>query len=306
MSLSTSAQETIAFMRNEHMKDAFGDLRVFQGHLDEAAKTTAADCVVPLEYLEGCNVEELTGERGTRCVLVGPADGALRSDRLIIYYHGGGFVMEIDAPHWEFIAALVGRLGCRVLAPLYETLPAFGWKEAYRAIEDAYQIAGTLADYRDVVSMGDSAGGCLALATQHLAAARGWELPGRVVALSPMTDIANEIPLEEKTALDDVDPLIGMVGVVEVGKMWAPEAQDAPAFPPCILHGPFENLAPTLVITGGNEVLLQDSKVWVEKARAAGTPVEFIIGEGLWHIYPTFLNVDEAQLAFDEIIEFIR
>lgn len=43
------------------------------------------------------------------------------------------------------------------------------------------------------------------------------------------------------------------------------------------------NLPPQLVITGGAEVLLPDSEKWVQKSKAAGNKVEFIVGQGQMH-----------------------
>jgi len=60
------------------------------------------------------------------------------------------------------------------------------------------------------------------------------------------------------------------------------------------------NQAPTLIFAGDNEIFYKDIKLYVEKLEKNDVNVKFIIGKGLFHIYPLF-PMPEAKKAFKEI-----
>ncbi|NUS50924.1 MAG: alpha/beta hydrolase, partial [Nocardioidaceae bacterium] len=53
-----------------------------------------------------------------------------RTERTVLYVHGGGFVSTLDRFHWRYAARLASRLGVRVLLPAYPLTPRHTWRDA--------------------------------------------------------------------------------------------------------------------------------------------------------------------------------
>jgi len=65
-------------------------------------------------------------------------------------------------------------------------------------------------------------------------------------------------------------------------------------------------LPPLLIIVGGQEILLNDSINFAEKARKAGVDVTLDVHDELFHVYPLFTDIlDDAKIALGKIALFI-
>jgi acetyl esterase/lipase len=62
-----------------------------------------------------------------------------------------------------------------------------------------------------------------------------------------------------------------------------------------------------LIYAGGDEILLDDSVRFAEKAKGAGVNVTLRVGKGLFHCYPVCAPLfPEATQAMDEICAFMK
>ena len=91
----------------------------------------------------------------------------------VLYLHGGAYVHEIVRQHWSLIGRLVGAVPACCVVPIYPLAPRG------LASEVVPHAAGILAELigevgaEDVVLMGDSAGGGMALAVAEELRDRG-------------------------------------------------------------------------------------------------------------------------------------
>jgi monoterpene epsilon-lactone hydrolase len=86
----------------------------------------------------------------------------------ILYLHGGGYVNGPAFLHWWFIARLARMFDASCTVPRYPLAPAFGCDEAIAFVSAVYRELAARVGARNIVVMGDSAGGGLALAMlQH-------------------------------------------------------------------------------------------------------------------------------------------
>jgi monoterpene epsilon-lactone hydrolase len=73
------------------------------------------------------------------------------------------------------------------------------------------------------------------------------------------------------------------------------------------LYGDLHGLPPILIHVGSDEVLLDDSTRFAEKAKDAGVEVTLKVGEGMFHCFPVCAPLfPEAKQAMDEICTFIK
>jgi acetyl esterase/lipase len=73
------------------------------------------------------------------------------------------------------------------------------------------------------------------------------------------------------------------------------------------LFADLKGLPPLLVHVGGDETMLDDSRIFAERARAAGVDVTFKIYDGMWHVHHSGApEVPESVAAYNDIAAFIR
>lgn len=214
----------------------------------------------------------------------------------ILFIHGGAYVLEINYQHMLYCFLLSRKLDAYVLAPVYPLAPASKAKQTYDVITDLYK---GLTKRGNLILMGDSAGGgfvhsfCQYLKTVDL------PQPDKIVTFSPWVDVSMSNPPYDS----ENDPVLGEIGLKEVGKSWAGEfdTQDYRVSP---LFGDNAGLPDTLIFAGESEIFYKDIKKYVENLKNDGVNVRLVTGNGLFHIYPLF-PMPEARKAFKEIKKII-
>lgn len=226
-------------------------------------------------------------------------------DKLILYFHGGGYVTGSCQGHRPVVVKFVK--GCNIGALLFEyhLAPEHPFPAA---LEDALAVYGWLLaeaiSPTQIVFVGDSAGGGLCLATLIALRDQGIPLPAAAVALSPWTDL--KCTGESLRTKAKVDLLSWAESWTVFSKYYAGENDPGlPWISP--LYGDLHGLPPILIYVGENEVLLDDSTRFAEKAKAAGVDVTLKIGQGMFHCYPVCAPLfPEARQAMAEICAFIK
>ena len=148
---------------------------------------------------------------------------------------------------------------------------------------------------------GDSAGGNLALVLCHQLKQAGRQLPGKLVLMSPWTDMTASG--RSYTQRADLDPTITLDYIHAVREVYAGgQSLDSPLLSP--LFGDFQGFPPTLVQVGSNEILYSDSLRLRERMEEAGTHCRLEVWEDMWHVFQMF-PIRRAAQAMDHISRFL-
>ena len=213
----------------------------------------------------------------------------------IIFMHGGAYVNEINYQHLLYCRKLSRKLDAYVIAPVYPLAPQHNAMETYGMMTEIYKTQ----NHENLILMGDSAGGGFVLSFVQYLKTVGLPQPSKIIAFSPWVDISmSNLPYDSEN-----DPILGDVGLREIGKSWAGDL-DTKDYRVSPLYGDFEGQAQTLIFAGTAEIFHKDIKLYVEKIKKNNVDVKFIEGEGLFHIFPLFPS-SEAKKAFKEIEEII-
>jgi epsilon-lactone hydrolase len=131
-----------------------------------------------------------------------------RSDLVIFYIHGGGFVFGSPDTHSAMLGALAQRLGAAAVLPYYRLAPEAPFPAAIQDVAAAYQAvldSGVAA--HNIILGGDSAGGALAFNLQSRLCADAGPLPRALFVFSPLTDFLHEgVSFRENAAREAVLP----------------------------------------------------------------------------------------------------
>ena len=176
-----------------------------------------------------------------------------KSKNVILYMHGGAYVNEIGWQHYLYCLKLSRKLNSYVLAPVYGLAPKHKAMESFDGIRELYE--DTLKLEKNITLMGDSAGGGLVLSFAQYLKNNNLHQPKNIVVFSPGVDISMSNPPYDSAN----DPILGEIGLKEMGKSWAGEL-DITDYRVSPLFGDKFGLAKTLIFAGEDEIFYKDIK----------------------------------------------
>lgn len=226
-------------------------------------------------------------------------DSTKNGKKYIMYIHGGAYIKNFSLFHWLFLIKLSKKGGYGISAPNYPLLPKYTYKQSHKSVLKYYKEFSKKHDMKDVVLMGDSAGGGFALSLLQEIKETNLPLPGKVILISPFVDAINV----DKT-LNSKDPVVQAEAAVLVGIAWSNgDNLTLPQISP--INGDLNDLPPINIYVGTNEVLYKQCINLYDRLRKVGNDVTIYKGEEMCHVYPLF-PIPEGKKAVNEIIKYIE
>ncbi|MFD7311273.1 alpha/beta hydrolase [Promicromonospora sp. NPDC059942] len=223
---------------------------------------------------------------------------------VLLYLHGGGYVIGDARTGVPLAAALAARAGLRAVAPDYRLAPEHPFPAAVDDGLAAYRALLAETDPARVVVAGDSAGGGLALATVLAARDAGLPLPAAVVTFSGWFDLT--LSGASLTGKESVDPIFDAADIREYAATYLSDAADArnPLASPVLAD--LRGLPPLLLQVGSAEVLLDDSTRLAARAAEADVEVTLEVYPGSAHVFQHHHTTEPAAArAMDTAAAFL-
>lgn len=224
-----------------------------------------------------------------------------RRNGVVLYLHGGGYTCGGLEYAKGFAATLASECGVRTFCAAYRLAPENPYPAALDDALEAYQYLlkkGYAA--RQIMLCGESAGGGLIYALCLKLKALGLPLPCGLIGISPWTDLNGTGASYEKNR--EADPSM----TPELLQFYAKCYTDDPADPFCSpLYGDLTGLPPSLLFVGGDEVMLDDTRMLHEKLLACGCSSRMIVAPERWHAYVLYCLAENMQQDFETINRFM-
>jgi acetyl esterase len=229
---------------------------------------------------------------------------------LLVYYHGGGFVLGDLDGHDNLCRRICRDADMHVLSVDYRLAPEHRFPaavdDAVAAFRWARANAATLGALPDQVAVGgDSAGGNLAAVVSQKAVTGGGPKPCAQVLLYPALDRTVARP---SLGLFREGFLIGRNDIdwYHLQYTGSTVAQPDPAQNPLCAKD-FSGLAPALIVTAGFDPLRDEGEAYADALRQAGVPVMLKRFDGLLHGFCSMATISPAcDAAVGEIIADMR
>lgn len=240
---------------------------------------------------------------GLVCDLAEPTGGG--SQRTLLYFHGGGYVLGSPVAYRDLTGRLAQAAQATVVSLDYRLAPEHPYPAA---LEDALRCYRALLRQgkapASLVLAGDSAGGGLALATLVALRDAGDRLPAAAVCLSPWTDLAGSGA--SLTLNAGPDPMLTARALAGMARSYAPDKDlSDPLISP--LYADLSNLPPLLLLVGSTEILRDDSERVAAKVAGSGGQARLEVWDGMPHVWPMFAAwLPEGRRAIALIGEFVR
>ncbi len=242
--------------------------------------------------------------------------------QVILYLHGGGYVANLSLVHWDFIQEIIVKTNSIVVVPDYPLSPDATYKELYTFMHELYTWMVNAYPDCEIVFMGDSAGGGLALGyaqliQQHNEAVELNVLPikqpNKLILLSPWLDLGMKNPQAKPVAKNDQIlsfEVLQMCAHAYIGKKKPSEAELMnPRVSP--LYGPYMNNTEIAIFIGTHDLFWADSKLlksnyqeYLESLNSENqitTKLHFYEYPQMFHVWMLFTKLPESQSVITEI-----
>ncbi|MCW2731147.1 MAG: lip2 6 [Mycobacterium sp.] len=233
------------------------------------------------------------------------------SEPLLVFFHGGGFVIGDLETHDGLCRLMCRDAGVHVLAIDYRLAPEHpapaAVEDCYAAYRWALEHAAELgADPARVAVGGDSAGANLAAVVSQSARHDGVQLPALQLLIYPVTNFAGET--RSKTLFAD-GYFLGKTDIDWFREHYlsasSVDAEDPRVSP--LLADDLSGLPPAMVLTGGFDPLRDEGNQYADALAAAGVPVDHRQFGPLIHGFVNFFTLGgTSATATSEIVSALR
>jgi acetyl esterase len=285
----------------------FGDI----SELEPTAVRTLMESLSAPSTIHVARVEDRTipgpdGEIPVR--IYGPdATGPLP---VLVWYHGGGWVIGSLETHDGLCRELVDAAGCLVVSVDYRLAPEHRFPAG---VDDAYAAALWVSEHAAEIGAdpskeavgGDSAGGHLAAVTAMTARDRG--TPPLVLQLLVYPALEHEF--SRPSMIENADGYM----LTTDGMRWFyrhtlndPSEGDDPRVSP-IRADSLAGLPPAFVVTAEFDPLRDQGRAYADALAAAGVPVAGTTYDGVFHgFFNMSAMIDQAKIALGDAVAALR
>jgi acetyl esterase len=235
-----------------------------------------------------------------------------RADRgpgpVLVFYHGGGFVVGSVGTHAALAAEMARKLDVPVVSVEYRLAPEAKWPAAPDDAEAAarWVAANGAALGRQANSLilsGDSAGGTLTLLTAIALRDKPAAVPVKMmIPLYPMADASKVYPSMTQFSIGNFG--LPKADMDYYGKSYAANLK-SPRH--SALLNDLKGLPPTVLATAALDPLRDSGRAFAAKLLASGVPVNYYEAQGMVHGYTTFRRaIPSAQQDLDTILAMAK
>jgi acetyl esterase len=230
----------------------------------------------------------------------GTAAGASAADGLerplVVYFHGGGFVLgNLDLGSW-ICGTVADRVGAVVVSVEYRLAPTHRFpaavEDSYAALAWAAANAADLGAGGPVGVMGESAGGTLAAVVCLMAKERGGPAVAHQALIYPAVDLTTKF---DSANTDPHAPFLSAADRAAYNRLYlGPDGDPAHPWVSPVFAADHTGLPPALIQVGEHDPLREGGARYAALLRAAGVPVRFTEYVGVPHGFVNFPGLSRA------------
>lgn len=228
------------------------------------------------------------------------------NERVILYFHGGAYMAEMTDKHWTFLQKLCNDTKCTIIVPDYPLAPKYTYKDVLKLSEAIYKDLISKVNTENIIMMGDSAGGGLALGLEETLGNSNIALPSKTILISPWLDTTMSNPKIPEVQPNDKD--LNKFKLYVSGVLYSRWISENEKYFVNPLNGDLSKLKNITIFTGTYDILNPDCHLLQEKAQKAGADIkikEYKTASHIWIINNTdnLANQTYEELALETISE---
>lgn len=266
---------------------------------------------VPQELKQICDLK--TEKFMGRNIFIVTPKNKEKTDKRILYFHGGSYVAEATKQHWDFIEKIVNDTGATVILPDYPLTPKYNYKDVFKMVTPLYQEIIERVDPSNLIIMGDSAGGGLALALEEKVGKQNLPMPAKTILISPWLDVRLTNPQIDEVQKNDKQlnkETLKLAGIAYSGGREednnTEEGINSYLVNP--IEGDLSKLKNVVILTGTYDILNPDVHRLKQKAEEVGVTIEIKEYEQATHIWIIEKNSTQEleEQGYQEILKQLQ
>lgn len=256
---------------------------------------------IPQKANESCDIE--TKEFMSRKIFIIKPKTEQLSKKVILYFHGGAYVAEATTLHWDFLEKLANDTKSTIVMPDYPLTPKYTYKDVFNMVEPLYKEIISKVDVKNLVMMGDSAGGGITLALAEKISQNNIQLPSKTILISPWLNVTLTNEKIKEVQKNDKD--LNKEKLLIAGISYARDEEGKKSYLVNPINGPLSKLKNVIIYTGTYDILNPDTHLLQEKAKKEGIDIQIKEYEQAPHIWiiNNINKQDELQLkAYQDLV----
>ncbi len=231
---------------------------------------------------------------------------------LLIFYHGGGFVLGDIETHDSVTRYICDKAGAVVVSVDYRLAPEnpfpAGVEDCYAALEWASNNADDIgADANRMAVAGDSAGGNISAAVCLMARDRKGPDIKLQLLIYPCVDMVLEANYSSFDNFGGGEYFLSLADMKWFNGLYFEHSKDAKDMRASPLFHDLSNLPTALVITAGYDPLCDQGKQYADRLNAAGVTAEYQCFNGTIHGFFNFAGILDVGIAgMDRLVQAMK
>ncbi|MFD2202096.1 alpha/beta hydrolase fold domain-containing protein [Shivajiella indica] len=225
------------------------------------------------------------------------------SGKVLLYLHGGAYVNNMVSFHWDLIGTIGKEIGALIVVADYPLAPKANYLDTYAFMDVLYSDLLRKYNAEELVLMGDSAGGGLALGYAQKLVQEKKALPSQLVLLSPWLDVTMSNP--EIQEVQPKDKMLEIDGLILCGKAYAGDADTSYLWISPI-YGSMDGLPRISMFMGTHDLLWPDGKKLCHLLEKKGVEFDYFEYPEMFHVWMVITKLPESKAVVHQIGKMLR
>ena len=204
-----------------------------------------------------------------------------QKSKVVFYLHGGAYLSGGLSNSRNRSMRYAVNTSASLFVVDYRTSAVAPFPAALEDSYAAYKYLKEIAPDSEIIIIGDSAGGGLALATILKVLENSVNSPSRIILNSPWTDLT--CSAETYQTKQEADVVLEGVFLKKCAKLYGNGDYKNPYISP--IFADFTGFPPIYINVGTDEILLDDSIKLKEIAQTQGVKVNLNVWDGMFHMF---------------------
>lgn len=224
------------------------------------------------------------------------------SEKVVLYLHGGAYYWNISKHNWAFAERLLEETNATFVIPDYPLAPDSNYEQAYEYLDELYKELISKHSPENIIIMGESAGGGLALGFTMFLRNENRPQPNQLILMAPWLDVTMSNP--EILEVNKKDKILGIKGLQLAGKDYAGE-NEMSNYKISPINGDLTNLTKMALFVGTHDLFVADSRKLRDNARSIGVTMKYYEYPKMFHVWILVNKLKEAEEARKQIVNII-
>lgn len=229
-----------------------------------------------------------------------------KSNKVILYIHGGAYVGEIAEEHWLFFNEIIKDTNATIIVPDYPLTPQYNYEDSFNMVFPLYKKILEKVKQENLILMGDSAGAGMSLSLVQKIVEDKLVQPSKTILISPWLDVTmsnKEIDEVQKRDTKLNKDILKIVGI-----FYAKTEENTKNYLVSPIYGKLEKLRNLVIYTGTNDILNPDVHLLEQKLKNNGINAKINEYDGAIHNWILEKYVDEkynndlSKKAYENLI----